>query len=359
MHNQAGYEEATYGEKTSFDRCLDWESIPVIRDFIVDDVRRLSLSPWKRKGGLGCYIILGHPKDPPNAAAYVCEIPARESLKPQKHMFEELIYILKGRGATSVWLGDSKKQTFEWQEGSLFSIPLNAWHQHFNGQRDAAVRYVGFTNAPMVFNLFHSYDFVYHNDYRFLDRYRGEEDYFSGRGTSRTEWLVWDSNFVADINKLEFHDWTRKGPGATYVQLEFCHNVISAHITQSPVGAYKKAHRHGPGAYILVLSGKGYSLMWAEGAEMQRYNWGPGSMISPPNMWFHQHFNTGREPIKMLAFKAWESRKYKVCDVEQMFTSTRAGGDLIELEDEDPAVRQMFEEELKKEGIPLNMPRVT
>jgi len=358
MRNHAGYEEATYGEKTSFDQFLDWEGIPVIRNFIVDDVRELSLSPWKRKGGLGRYIILGYPKDSPNAAAYVCEIPPGQSLRPQKHMFEELIFILKGRGATSVWLDKDKKNTFEWQEGSLFSIPLNARHQHFNGQGNKPARYLGFTNAPMVFNLFHSYDFVFHNGYRFLDRYRGEKEHFSGKGTSRAEWLVWESNFIPDIDKLKFHDWSRKGPGATYVQLEFCDNVISGHVTHSPVGAYKKAHRHGPGAYILVLSGKGYTLMWPEGAEMQRYDWAPGSMISPPNMWFHQHFNTGREPIKMLALKAWESRKYRVVDVEQMFTSIRSGGDLIELEDEDPMVRKIFEEELKKEGIPLNMPPV-
>ena len=113
MRNHAGYEEATYGEKTSFDQFLDWEGIPVIRNFIVDDVRELSLSPWKRKGGLGRYIILGYPKDSPNAAAYVCEIPPGQSLRPQKHMFEELIFILKGRGATSVWLDKDKKNTFE------------------------------------------------------------------------------------------------------------------------------------------------------------------------------------------------------------------------------------------------------
>ena len=153
------YVEETYGSKTSFDQFLDHEEIPVIRNFIVGDVRELPLSPWRRKGGLGCYIILGHPKDPPNGAAYICEMPPGEGLKPQKQMFEEIIYILKGRGATSVWLEGGKKQTFEWQEGSHFAVPVNAWHQHFNGAGDAPARYVGFTNAPSVFNLFHSYHF--------------------------------------------------------------------------------------------------------------------------------------------------------------------------------------------------------
>jgi gentisate 1,2-dioxygenase len=70
-------------------------------------------------------------------------------------MFEEMIYVLKGRGATSVWLDDGKKQTFEWQERSFFSIPLNAWHQHFNGQGSETVRFIGYTNAPSVFHRRH------------------------------------------------------------------------------------------------------------------------------------------------------------------------------------------------------------
>ena len=55
-------------------------------------------------------------------------------------MFEALIYVVSGHGATTIWQLDGKKQTFEWGEGSLFSPPLNAWYQHFNGQGDKSVR---------------------------------------------------------------------------------------------------------------------------------------------------------------------------------------------------------------------------
>src|SRR6266478_3332482 len=110
MKNQQSYSEATYGEKTSFDQFLEWEQLPVMRNFVVGDIRKIEVAPWRRRGGLGCYIILGHPKDSPNAAAYVCEISAGQSLQPQKQMFEEMIYVLKGRGATSVCLRTAKSK---------------------------------------------------------------------------------------------------------------------------------------------------------------------------------------------------------------------------------------------------------
>jgi hypothetical protein len=68
-------------------------------------------------------------------------------------------------------------------------------------------------------------------------------------------------------------------------------------------------------------------------------------------MWFHQHFNTAKEPLKMLAFKPF-GQKFRISDYERLFMSTAGGGHLIELEDENPKVREMFKEELEKEDIP-------
>jgi len=84
---------------------------------------------------------------------HVAEIPGRGKTKFQRHTYEETIYVLAGRGATTLWYDGMKKHTFEWQEGSLFALPLNCWYQRFNGQADQPIRYVGVTKLPV--HLFH------------------------------------------------------------------------------------------------------------------------------------------------------------------------------------------------------------
>src|SRR5206468_9291919 len=109
---------------------------------------------------------------------YVYELAPRASSVPVRHMYDETVYVLGGHGATTVWLDEDKKQTFEWQTSSLFAIPPNAWYQHFNLSGDEPVRYYGMTTAPLVMDAFKSIDFVFDNPYVFRDRFNGEEGYF-------------------------------------------------------------------------------------------------------------------------------------------------------------------------------------
>jgi hypothetical protein len=130
---------------------------------------------------------------------------------------------------------------------------------------------------------------------------------------------------------------------------------MNSHISQFPVGTYKKAHAHGPGAHVIVLSGEGYSLMWPEGDEPRRYDWEVGTMIVPPNMWFHQHFNTGNAPARYLAFKHEVASIRNSQGVPKAWISRRVGGDQIDYADEKPAVRKLFADELGKRGLQPKM----
>ena len=116
---------------------------------------------------------------------YVCEIPAGGKTKPQKHMYEEMVYVSKGYGATTVWQRDGKKKhTFEWGPGSMFAIPINADYQHFNASGSETARYFAVTNCCFMMNLFHNTDYIFNSDYVFTDRFDPHtEGYFSGEGT--------------------------------------------------------------------------------------------------------------------------------------------------------------------------------
>jgi hypothetical protein len=184
---------------------------------------------------------------------------------PERYLFEELIYVVKGRGATSVWTEGGRKQTFEWQQGSMFSPPLNTWRQHFNVQRDEPARFVALTDAPVMINRFRNLDFIFNNSFAFSDRFSGEEGYFSGKGRVVEGHRTWDSNFIADVPGFKLIDHSARGQGASGILLHFSANTISAHIEEYPVGTYPRAHWHGPGAHIVILSGEGYSLLWEPG----------------------------------------------------------------------------------------------
>lgn len=352
----------------TYENWLKQEGLPIIREFSIPDMMAVPLAPWARKGGLGARVNLIGSEGVIDA--YLCEIPPGKSLKPQRHFYDELIYILSGCGATSVWVEGSAKQTFEWQAGSLFCPPLNTWHEHFNGQSDKPVRYLGITKAPMFMNLFHDIEYIFNNDYIFKSRYSGEAGYFSSEGkliiTDDTfaNPKIWESNLIPDCHTFPLADDAKRGGLSTNAHFELGNGILSAHISDFPGGTYLKAHHHGPGAHLQVLSGQGYELMWplesgmrAEGVERIKIDLKPGSLFSPPSRYFHQHFSTGKVPMRVLAVHGTRSLKYEMTkeEVAMARTSIKEGGCQVEYEDEDPEIRRLFKEELGKTGAPFRM----
>ncbi len=311
------------------------------------------LGKWDRKGGKGAFVNLIGSEGATDA--YICEIAPGQSLKPQRHLYEEMIVVLKGRGATTIWQEGGPKQTFEWQDWSLFAIPINTWHQHFNGQGDQPVRYLATTNAPMVVDLFHNMDFIFNTPYTFKDRFSGEQDYFTRTGAfiDKKERL-WETNFVPDVSSVKLYSWKARGAGGNNVRFEMADQTLAAHISEFPTGTYKKGHRHGPGANVILVHGTGYSLMWAEGQEKVKVDWKQGSLFVPPDRWFHQHFNTGPEPARYLALRTG-SRKNLMGKAFKTDEDVKKGGDQIEYRDQDPEIEKIFQAELAKKGMKSQM----
>ena len=338
-------------KETPYTRWVAKEGLDIISAFYIRNLHTVELKPWARRGGHGVFI--NHDASRTSNDCYVCEIPSGGKLAPQRQLFEEMILILDGRGSTSVWNDAGKKVTFEWQKGSLFAIPLNAWHQHFNGSGQQPARYVAVTNCPPVMNLYEDEEFIFNSPHDFKNRFAGEPDYFTNRGEQKG--LLLQTNFVADAVNLPLIAAKERGAGGGHIRFNMARGSMNSHISQFPVGTYKKGHRHGPGAHVIVLTGEGYSLMWPEGEEPRRYDWGVGSMVVPPNLWFHQHFNTGTTPARYLAFKHEVVSIRNAQGVPKAWISQRVGGDQIDYADEKPVVRTLFAEALAKNGLESKM----
>jgi hypothetical protein len=67
-------------------------------------------------------------------------------------------------------------------------------------------------------------------------------------------------------------------------------------------------------------------------------------------MWFHQHFNTGTEPGRYLAFKHEAVSLRNAQGVPKAWISRRVGGDQIDYADESPIVRETFRKALAETG---------
>src|SRR4051812_34191304 len=164
---------------TSYEEWMHSEGIPIaVEECGIEDVSQLDRKPWARMGGKGSFIYLDGQKQAGFTGMYVAEIPPHGALEPEKHMYEEMIYVLRGTGATEFWDDESSKRTLEWGEGSLFSPPLNTTHRLYNLSGEPAI-VLGVTNAPIILDLYHNPQFVFGDTFKFQDRYDGRGDFFN------------------------------------------------------------------------------------------------------------------------------------------------------------------------------------
>jgi mannose-6-phosphate isomerase-like protein (cupin superfamily) len=363
-------EMGTLPTVVKIDPYQDWqaqEGIKQVDGLYCPDIAALELAPWARKGCDGA--ILNFDGFKANAAGndiHVIEMAPGKSSNPERHMYEEIVYVFSGRGATSIWLDENNKQSFEWGAGSLFAIPLNANFQHFNGSGAEPARLMSMTTAAPVLRQFHwNEEFIYNCPVKFTDRFGEDSNYYSAEGQmwrSRNN-HVWESNFVPDAAHMKLFEWKERGGGGRNVMLQMGEGNLVAHISQFQPGTYKKAHRHGAGAYLFILGGKGFSLVWPEGGDRLQANWQTGSLFmagAGGGEWFHQHFNSGTEPARYLALRGGSgggSFKYgsntsvwRGADV-----SVANGGMQLEYDEEDPEVHRIFEEQLALNGATCRM----
>lgn len=326
-------------------------NIPVHTGLAIEDVNELETRPWDRNGQKGAFINLYGMEGVVDLQLQ--EIPVEEETILQHHLFEEIVYVTQGTGATIIGSGESE-QMFEWERGALFVIPQNTPYRHVN-LSDSPVRVVSQTFLPQLMTLITDKSLIFDPDRNaWEDR---EEEFYSTSGSIHegdSFPVVWEANFIPDISRFEkLETWNLRGAGGQSVRFPLSETSMWAHISEFPVGTYKKAHRHRPGANVGVLSGEGYSLMWREGwDEIVRIPWQTDSIFTPPGRWYHQHFNTGETPARYFAIHGPNLGTLK----KNGTFDPHIPENYIEYVDEDPAIRERYKEELANVGLEPKMP---
>lgn len=337
--------------RSAYEEWQELEGVPVYESYYVEDMYTLELARWERKGGNGAYINLAHQYEDD---AFIVEIPPGGELNPEHHMYEALIFVLSGRGATTVSGKNVAKRTVEWKPGSLFAPPLNMTYQHFNASGTEPARLLAVTRQPKLFELFRSADFIYNADWQFSERFRGEEDYFSDPG-KRLKRLFWKTNFVPDVRSFPLEEYPERGPGFN-MKFTLAENSLTAHVSEFPIATYKKGHRHNAGAHVIIIGGQGYSLLWFEGdRKRMRVDWKDGAILSPSDNMYHQHFNTGATPARYLALRLGGHPEYQTKRQQSAEYWAERRVDQIEYEEEDPSIRAEYEAEIAKHGLTLQI----
>jgi gentisate 1,2-dioxygenase len=243
-----------------------------------------------------------------------------------RHTVEAVIHILKGYGYSVI---DGIR--YDWEAGDFVCVPVFAWHMHVN-LSDEDMVYLASTTGP----LSNALGVSIYEDERYPQYWvfaqQGEEALKtlipgaaeipkSRRGipegmelsqfdNSRAAQIYFDQLAFAETEEgrrrngkvlikgadLKF-ERTPMGWVAPIVdpKLGFHVKVMTTLVAQIQPGKHSGAHRHIYQEINYVLAGEGYSII-----NDKRYDWKPGDTLAIPVFSWHQHFNSGKEPARLL-----------------------------------------------------------
>src|SRR4030088_2575177 len=249
-HEPEGMRNAGYGvwkrPNTPYDDYMEAQGIPIFRGIGVRRVQDMPLKRWNRMGGNGTFIQLYGTEG--RWGCYVIEVPGAGALNAERHMDEEIMVVVEGRGTTEIWTDDQKKpHSFEWQRGSMFSIPLNTWHRIINAASSPALILVAST-APNVMNLFRDIDWIFNCPVAFASRFDGSDNYFKPRDDIAPDPLrglaMRKTNLIPDIFNAELYLDNRRSPGYKRMEPNMAANVFYGFVGEHVTGRFQGPRPH-------------------------------------------------------------------------------------------------------------------
>ena len=148
------------GNERLYQRLLDDSQDAPSRNARRKKVVRPSEMPWEmsRQGLLKHLINEGMNTRMETVDAYMQILPPGSRSGTHRHLAEECVYVLEGRGydihqdcdveITDVfeWKPVEETKRFEWEAGDVIYIPPNTIHQHFNADPEKPARFISSQN---------------------------------------------------------------------------------------------------------------------------------------------------------------------------------------------------------------------
>ena len=115
MKSPAPYASAALGSATPsywsdlypHDLWMEAQGIPIHRGYHIEDLRTVELGWWEARQCQAAFIQLRGQQGV--SEARVSEVPPGQTLAPVHLGIDEVVYVLDGRGTTTVWAADGKK----------------------------------------------------------------------------------------------------------------------------------------------------------------------------------------------------------------------------------------------------------
>lgn len=243
--------------------------------------------------------------------AKLVELPPGGSLPAHRHLAEEMIYVVSGKGYTLMWNGSGKKQRYDWNEGDLLSPTLNAWHQNFNESRDQPARYLSITTAPLMLNIFQNAGFISSNNFLFDERWEnsvGQKTEDAGKDTTGPEVVEMHvGHLLPNLRNREMKD---RGQEMTGVTITPNGDMAGNRLLEMEIREFATPtsttpeHRHLWEVVYYVLKGNGYSYLQREGEPERRIDWGEGDIFVVEANEYHNQRPRGVPGARFLQIKA-------------------------------------------------------
>lgn len=312
---------ASAAAKFLLDPYLDWtkrEGIPIYEDISLD-LLTADTAPWPRLGDRCAGAFVHHPSRGDWMTIFLLDLPPGGASAPQRHLYDEMFYVLSGTGSLTVELTDGREQTIGWGPRSLFAPPLNARYRITNGSGREPARLACANDLRILMNIYHDEAFFFDNPFAFPER-EGARGRSNGKAAPALDNLR-DFSLVSDLGAVAIEP----SNAARRTQFLIGESSMGAQLCEIPAGHAETA-RNDAGLHILCVQGEGHTLLGYEGdRDPRRVDWRPGTCFALGEQMIHQHVASGDQPARHLAI-GFGTNRYPIVHARRLSLTEPASG---------------------------------